>query len=111
MQMAGDERRRRFVRVIKVRLAVSEGGLDYTGRDEWAERVRVEDVEAEASRRLRAGRVNEWRMREFISGTPMPADIRYLEVQIDFAARALCKLSPIPADFADDLYWPTYWRG
>ncbi|WP_375452131.1 hypothetical protein [uncultured Devosia sp.] len=91
-------------------MAVIEGGLGYTGQARREEQIRVEDVEAEAARRLRKGRVNEWRTRELITGTPVPADIKYLELQINFATRALCKLSPIPPDFADDLYWPTCWR-
>ena len=95
-----------------MRWAIIEGGRDlarHDGRDD-SEPVRPEDVEAEAARRLRQGKVNEWRTREFVTGHPMPPDIKYLELQIDFAARAICKLSPIPADFADDLYWPTCWR-
>ena len=96
--------------MLTVRLAVIEGGLGYAGQSgRRTEPVRPEDVEAEAARRKRVGKVNEWRMREFVTGTPMPANIKYLELQIDFAARAICKLSPIPADFADDLYWPTCW--
>ena len=94
-----------------MRLAVIEGGLSYAGQSERGEQpIRPEDVEAEARRRMREGRVTEWRTREFITGTPMPADVKYLELQIDFAARAICKLSPIPADFADDLYWPICWQ-
>jgi hypothetical protein len=97
--------------VDQVRLAVIDGGLSYAGQNERSgERIRVEDVEAEARRRMREGRVSEWRTREFITGTPMPSDVKYLELQIDFAARAICKLSPIPADYADDLYWPTCWQ-
>ncbi len=94
-----------------MRLAVIDGGLNSGDQKRWdrAEPIRPEDVEAEAARRMRDGRVNEWRVREFVTGHPMPPDIKYLELQINFAARAICKLSPIPADFADDLYWPTCW--
>jgi hypothetical protein len=99
------------LQVVQVRLAVIEGGLGYAGRSERGEdRIRPEDVEAEARRRMREGRVSEWRTREFITGVPMPSDVKYLELQIDFAARAICKLSPIPVDFADDLYWPMCWQ-
>ncbi|KKC38796.1 hypothetical protein WH87_07795 [Devosia epidermidihirudinis] len=69
----------------------------------------VEDVEAEARRRLKALKVNEWRTREFISGQPMPEEIRHLALQIEFAAAALVRLSPIPDDYDDDLYWPRVW--
>ena len=68
--------------------------------------VLVEDVEAEARRRLRACRINEWRTREFITGRPMPDDIRHFAMQVEFAATAISRLSPIPHDFDDDIYWP-----
>ena len=68
--------------------------------------VLVEDVEAEARRRLRACRINEWRTREFITGRPMPDDIRHFAMQVEFAATAISRLSPIPDDFDDDIYWP-----
>jgi len=71
--------------------------------------VRVEDVEDEASRRLRAAGIDQWRVREFITGRPAPAEIKHFEVQVEFAARAISRLSPIPKDFASDVYWPTYW--
>jgi len=98
--------------ISKVRLAVIDGGLGYAGQNgrDSADTVRPEDVEAEARRRLRAGKVHEWRVREFVTGHPMPPDIKYLELQIDFAMQAICKLSPIPADYGDDLYWPTCWH-
>ncbi|HTM77394.1 MAG TPA: hypothetical protein VL133_07170 [Devosia sp.] len=94
-----------------MRLAVIQGGLSHAqqGRRAQNHAIRPEDVEAEAARRRRDGKVDEWRVREFITGHTMPPDIKYLELQIDFAAQAICRLSPIPADFADDLYWPTCW--
>lgn len=87
------------------------------GSREWTEPVRrgsvpstvtilVEDVEAEARRRLRGCRIEEWRTREFITGRPMPDDVRHYAMQIDFAAKAISRLSPIPHDFNDDVYWP-----
>ncbi|KKB83833.1 hypothetical protein VW29_13645 [Devosia limi DSM 17137] len=90
-----------------VRLAVIDGGQGRAGRA--SDHVRIEDVEAEAQRRLRICRVQEWRAREFITGIAVPADIKHFELQVNFAAQAICCLSPIPADFDDDLYWPTYW--
>ena len=71
--------------------------------------VKVQDVEAEASRRLRVARIDEWRVREFVTGRPAPAEIRHFELQVAFAAQAISRLSPIPPDFAADVYWPTYW--
>jgi hypothetical protein len=68
--------------------------------------VLVEDVEAEARRRLRAIKLQEWRTREFITGRPMPDDIRHYALQVEFAAEAISRLSPIPDDFDSDVYWP-----
>lgn len=90
-------------------LNVIAGGWE-EGQRPMSRPARVEDIEAEARRRLRAIGIDEWRMREFVTGRPMPADICHLELQINFAAQALSRLSPIPADYAADVYWPTHWR-
>lgn len=97
-----------------MRFAEIDAGREWTEPKRYvpiadAVTVLVEDVEAEARRRLRALKVNEWRTREFISGQPMPDDIRHLVTQIEFAAAALTRLSPIPDDYDDDLYWPRMW--
>ncbi len=94
-----------------MRFAVIEGSR------EWTEPARhrsgpasgsilVEDVEAEARRRLRSCRIDEWRTREFITGSPMPDVVRHFAMQVEFAATAICRLSPIPDDFDNDVYWP-----
>lgn len=94
-----------------MRFAVIEGSR------EWTEPLRlvpqaapvavlVEDVEAEARRRLRAIKLQEWRTREFITGRPMPDDIRHYALQVEFAAQAISRLSSIPDDFDSDVYWP-----
>ena len=69
----------------------------------------VADVEAEARRRLRSVKLNEWRTREFITGQPMPEDVRHYALQVEFAATAISRLSPIPQDFDSDVYWPRLW--
>jgi hypothetical protein len=96
---------------IKVRFAVIDGGREWTEPKRAlapaAELVLVEDVEAEARRRLRAGRIDEWRTREFITGMPMPDHVRHFALQVEFAAQAISRLSTIPADFDSDIYWPT----
>ena len=90
-------------------VVVNESG-EWMGRPVAAPaRASVEDVEAEARRRLRGLKVNEWRTREFITGRPMPEDICQMAQQIEFAAQAIARLSPIPADFDDDVYWPRVW--
>lgn len=90
-----------------------------SGSREWTEAaperavpqhvVEVEDVQYEARRRLKLLKLDEWRVREFVTGTPMPDHVKHLALQIDFAAEALARLSPIPADYADDVYWPLTW--
>lgn len=96
-----------------MRFAVIEGSREWT--EALPERVYapkaagVEDVQAEARRRLRCLKIEEWRVREFVTGTPMPDNVRHLALQIEFAAAAIGRLSPIPADYADDVYWPRVW--
>lgn len=96
-----------------MRFAVIEGGLGQAGAEASGsfrrQALDVEDIEAEARRRLKAIKLDEWRTREFVSGYPMPADIKHLALQIEFAAQALARLSPIPADFDSDVYWPQVW--
>ncbi|MBU1303975.1 MAG: hypothetical protein KKF33_00445 [Alphaproteobacteria bacterium] len=71
-----------------------------------AQKISVEDVEAEAQRRLRAIRLHEWRRRAFVTGQPMPEDVCQYVQQIEFATRAISCLSTIPDDFDSDVYWP-----
>lgn len=94
-----------------MRFAVIEGSREWTeparrGFGPATEVILVEDVEAEARRRLRSCRIDEWRTREFITGRPMPDDIRHFALQVEFAATAISRLSPIPHDFDNDVYWP-----
>jgi len=85
-----------------------------SGSREWTETVpqravEMEDVQYEARRRLKALKIEEWRVREFVTGTPVPDNIRHVAMQIEYAAQAIGRLSPIPADYADDVYWPRVW--
>lgn len=93
-----------------MRFAVIEGSREWTEParlvPQTAPMVLVEDVEAEARRRLRAIKLQEWRTREFITGQPMPDDVRHYALQVEFAALAISRLSPIPDDFDNDIYWP-----
>ena len=94
-----------------MRFAVIEGSREWT-EPAWRATtparaaVLVEDVEAEARRRLRSCRLQEWRTREFITGQRMPDDIKHYALQVEFAAKAIACLSPIPDDFDSDIYWP-----
>lgn len=94
-----------------MRFAVIEGSREWTeparrGTARATAAILVEDVEAEARRRLRSCRIDEWRTREFITGRPMPDDVRHFALQVEFAAKAISRLSPIPDDFDSDVYWP-----
>ncbi len=92
-----------------MRLKVIEGGLSTVReRDDGAESgwPNREDVRREAKRRLGASGYHQSRAMEHAAGVPMPSSLRYLAMQIEFAAEALCRLDRIPADFHSDLYWP-----
>lgn len=67
------------------------------------------EVENEARRRKTLLKLDEWQLREFVTDRPVPEHVTQMCRQIDLAAQALSRLSPIPADFADDLYWPRMW--
>ncbi|WP_152046976.1 hypothetical protein [Aureimonas psammosilenae] len=63
-------------------------------------------LDAEAARRLRRSGYEEWAAREKATGVPMPASMRYLKMQIEFAAERLKLLDPLPEDFRADIFWP-----
>lgn len=99
------------VQGTKVRFAVVDGGREWTEPSRLVPQAvpsvaTVEDVEAEARRRLRAIKLQEWRAREFITGQQVPADVRHYALQVEFASQAISCLSPIPGDFDSDVYWP-----
>ncbi|WP_252192904.1 hypothetical protein [Rhizobium sp. CSW-27] len=64
------------------------------------------DVQREAARRLQAISYERHRVRSLGTGIRMPADIRHFKLQVDYVAQTLSRLRRIPADFADDRYWP-----
>ena len=66
----------------------------------------AEDVLREARRRLATGDNDPHRLRALATGRPVPSATRYRMMQIEFVATTLSALRPIPADFADDRYWP-----
>jgi hypothetical protein len=86
---------------------VIEGGLSAAAP---VEQLRAfpsrEDVEREAARRLRAINYESLARRESVAGIPMPREIKYLGMQIGFAAQAIASLARIPDDFCLDAYWP-----
>lgn len=67
---------------------------------------RPEDVASEARRRVKAAGFDSLHTRYLATGVPVPAAVRYLVLQINYAAEALAGLKPIPADFRSDAYWP-----
>lgn len=91
-----------------VKLTVIEGGAGkltpvVTGR---ADMPTPEDVRKEAERRIHASGYDDWRIRELATGAPMPIEIRYLRMQIEYAAQAIARFIKIPTDYASDGYWP-----
>lgn len=71
--------------------------------------VGFEEVFAEARRRKVALNIDQWQMEENVTGDPMPLRVQRLCKEIDLAANALARMSPIPNDFADNVYWPPVW--
>lgn len=71
--------------------------------------VDTDAVENEARRRKVLLKLDEWQLRQYVTDRPVPDHIVQMCRQIDLAAAALARLSPIPRDFADDLYWPRMW--
>jgi hypothetical protein len=71
--------------------------------------VDSEAVEQEARRRKALLHFDEWQLRQYVTDRPVPEHILQLCRQIDLAAAALARLSPIPGDFSNDLYWPRMW--
>ena len=67
------------------------------------------EVENEARRRKTLLKLDEWQLRQYLTDRPVPDHVVQMCRQIDLAAAALTRLSPIPRDFADDLYWPRTW--
>ncbi len=89
---------------------VIEGGRGQAAqmveRPEEDGRPSRDDVRREAARRLNESGYHPSRIREFATGVPMLASLKYLSLQIDFAAESLSRLDPIPEDFRADGYWP-----
>ena len=65
-----------------------------------------EGVLREADRRIRATGYETWRNREMATGIPIPLEVKYLAMQIGYAAEAIGRLANIPEDFRSDVYWP-----
>lgn len=87
-----------------MKLRVIEGGR--ATDDGKAARPEETAVLAEAARRLREVGYESARTRRLLTGQPVPREMQYLQLQIEFAAAALAALSSLPADFRDDRYWP-----
>ena len=82
------------------------GGTDMDRAEPAPFSPTAQDVQREARRRLAAANIEAERIRAQATGRAMPNAARYLMLQIEFVARSLGALRPIPADFADDRYWP-----
>jgi hypothetical protein len=99
--------------VAKVRFASSSESLEWNEpvlRSRTSGRVVSHlEVASEARQRKAALGLDEWQLREFITGAPVPANIRQACREIDLAADCLGRMSPIPTNFDDDVYWPRVW--
>jgi hypothetical protein len=82
------------------------GGTDVDCRDQDTHQPNSDDVYREARRRLAIANVSMLRIRALAAGRDVPKTAGYRVMQIEFVARSLASLRPIPADFADDIYWP-----
>jgi len=91
-----------------VTLIVIEGGAGRRDKADVASPCRPtqDDVRKEAERRIHACGYDDWRVRELATGAPMPIEVRYLRMQIEYAAQAIARFVKIPADFTSDNYWP-----
>lgn len=84
---------------------VITGGLDERFGGE-ARPLCKADVLAEAARRIRESGYERSRARSLVTGEPIPKALQYLKIQIAWVSDTLAGLEPIPADYADDKYWP-----
>lgn len=84
----------------------SEPGAHWNGAGPT---IDSEAVEQEARRRKALLNLDEWQLRQYVTDRPVPEHIVQMCRQIDLAAAALARLSPIPGDFSNDLYWPRTW--
>ena len=85
---------------------VIQGGLAMPSvAEEACDMPTREDVYREAARRLSALHYEGWKRREAV-GISIPREVRYLAMQIEFAAQAIAELKRIPKDFRSDSYWP-----
>ncbi|MHA6299258.1 hypothetical protein [Devosia sp. CAU 1758] len=71
--------------------------------------IDADAVENEARRRKALLKLDEWHFRQYVTDRPVPEHIVQMCRQIDLAGEALARLSPIPLDYTDDLYWPRTW--
>jgi hypothetical protein len=90
-----------------MRFTVIEGGKSASSVVvDAAPGISINDVRREAARRCDALGINRLRTRQFVMGVPVPPDLHYLGLQIEFAAEKLGSLVPVPLDFQSNIYWP-----
>jgi len=86
-------------------LRVIDGGLaESATKDERP--LSKTDVLAEAMRRIKASGYERYHTRYLVTGEPIPKRLQYLKIQMAWVADTLAALDPIPADYAEDKYWP-----
>jgi hypothetical protein len=87
-------------RAKSMNLMVIEGGL---GRQPSRR-----DISHELERRIAESGYRPAKAKSVMTDLPPPAAVHHLKIQLDFAASMLSQLDPIPADFRDDRYWPSF---
>lgn len=79
---------------------VIEGGL--------ARQPSQRDIIQELERRIAESGYYLGKARSAMTNRPASAAMHHLKLQLDFAAGMLSQLNPIPADFRDNRYWPSF---
>lgn len=93
-----------------MKFRVIEGGLGKAADGQAIAAPRQpssEDVQREAVRRLHESGYHTSYVRQLATGVPQPDALKFLKMQLEFAAQMLSRLNPIPEDFDADAYWPS----
>ncbi|MBB3595897.1 hypothetical protein FHX08_006317 [Rhizobium sp. BK529] len=86
---------------------VIEGGLHCPAAQDCASDA-VLKLRGEGQRRLRQAGIERYESRQRVTGHAIPPSLKFFKLQIEFAVQALSQLSPLPADYMSDRYWPLH---
>ena len=88
-------------------LRVIEGGLHCPAAQDCASDAVVK-LRGEGQRRLRQAGIERYESRQRVTGRAIPPSLKFFKLQIEFAVQALSQMSPLPADYMSDRYWPLH---